>query len=165
MEFKDVKGFEPYYSVTDTGKVFSKRTKIFLKPYVNTGGYLRVNLVVNGTTTHAYIHRLVADAFIPNPKKLPVVNHIDADVTNNHVENLEWCSQKSNIKHSRKLGNQNKDTPVSALNIITGEQYNFASLKEGGLALYGKPWALIYSHRKANNGCFFKGCWLFEERR
>ena len=53
MEFKDVKGFEPYYSVTDTGKVFSKRTKIFLKPYVNTGGYLRVNLVVNGTATHA----------------------------------------------------------------------------------------------------------------
>lgn len=165
MEFKDVKGFEPYYSVTDTGKVFSKRTKIFLKPYVNTGGYLRVNLVVNGTATHAYIHRLVADVFVSNPKKPPVVNHIDADVTNNHVENLEWCSQKSNIEHSRKLGNQNKDTPVSALNIITGEQYNFANLKEGGLALYGKPWALIYSHRKANNGRFFKGCWLFEERR
>lgn len=54
---------------------------------------------------------------------------------------------------------------VTALNIITGESYSFANLKEGGLALYGKPWALVYPHRKADNGHFFKGPWLFEERR
>lgn len=162
---RDVKGFESYYGITDDGRVFSKRNQIFLKPYVNTGGYLRVNLTVGGKTTHAYIHRLVAEAFVPNPHNLSVVNHIDADVTNNRVENLEWCTQKDNIKHSRKLGNQHKDTPVIAMNIITGEKAEFSSLKESGIELFGKPWALVYAHQKATAGVFYKGCWMFEERR
>ncbi len=50
------------------------------------------------------VHRVVAMAWLPNPDSLPVVNHIDCDPRNNNVENLEWCTQPDNIRHSKRLG-------------------------------------------------------------
>lgn len=69
-------------------------------------GYPRVGLWKNGTQIHYVVHRLVAKAFIPNPQNKPNINHIDANKENNHVSNLEWCTQKENINHSLKLGLQ-----------------------------------------------------------
>lgn len=89
------------YEVSNLGRVRSFRRypagKI-MKPHINQDGYQRVILrTVNGEKYNFSIHRLVANAFIPNPKQLPIINHIDENKVNNHVSNLEWCSQKHNV--------------------------------------------------------------------
>jgi len=89
-----VEGYEGLYSVTMCGKVYSHRSKRFLKGRDDHRGYHTVDLKPNKK-----IHRLVAQAYIPNPKGLPVVNHIDGNKLNNHKNNLEWCSQKHNVQH------------------------------------------------------------------
>lgn len=73
--------------------------------YIIENGYMKVNLYdVDGKCKKKYVHRLVAIAFIPNPNNYSEVNHIDCDKTNNHVDNLEWCSRKTNLKHSYEHG-------------------------------------------------------------
>ena len=76
------------------------KTKGLLKPRFNKqNGYESYNLVVEGKNYYKYRHRLVAEAFIPNPKNLEQVNHIDGNKRNNMFENLEWCDREYNMKH------------------------------------------------------------------
>jgi hypothetical protein len=77
-----------------------------LKPFVNKRGYLEVNLYKNSKSTAKIIHRLVAQAFIPNDNNKPQVNHIDGNKLNNKVSNLEWMSNSENQKHAYSLGLQ-----------------------------------------------------------
>lgn len=110
MTFKNLKGYEGLYQIDEFGNVYSivqtaSRRKRKLKPYQNPKGYLKVNLYdINGICKKKYVHRLVAEAFIENGENKPNVNHIDCDVKNNRVENLEWCTQSENILHCSKLG-------------------------------------------------------------
>lgn len=73
-----------------------------LKPYKTKKGYLSVSIKEH--KTNRVVHRLVANAFIPNPNNLPQVNHIDGNKTNNRVDNLEWCDNQYNIKHAIRIG-------------------------------------------------------------
>jgi len=98
-EFKDIEGFEGKYQISNNGKVRNNRGHI-LMPYKTKKGYQKVDLWKNHKKKVCYIHRLVAEAFIPNPKSLPQVNHMDGNKKNNTVENLEWCTAKENTKHS-----------------------------------------------------------------
>lgn len=157
---KDIPGYEGLYGIDEMGNVWSHRNNLILKPYVNTGGYLKVNLCNNGKMEHKYIHRLVAEVFIENPMNYGVVNHINADPQDNRASNLEWCDQRYNIRYSRELGNQN-DIPVRAFSPITGEIKEFNSLREAGEDLFGKFWALRYLCRKHGKS-FYKGQWVFE---
>lgn len=157
---RDVKGYEGLYGVDNQGNIWSYRNNIILKPYVNTGGYLKVNLCNHGKMEHKYVHRLVAEAFVENPKDYRIVNHLNANPQDNRAANLEWCDQSYNIQYSRGLGNQN-DIPVRALSLITGEIRSFKNLKEAGEALFGKWWALRYLCRKHGKN-FYKGHWSFE---
>lgn len=106
----DVKGFLGLYEVDTDGNVYSivhdaHRRKRVLKQYPNERGYMKVNLYdSDGKCKKKYVHRLVAEAFIDNPLNKPNVNHIDANVKNNSVNNLEWCTQSENILHAVKLG-------------------------------------------------------------
>lgn len=163
---KEIKGYEGLYAVDHQGNVWSvvhnsSRRKKKLKPYVNTGGYLRVNLYdINGKVTKCYVHRLVAKAYLPNPHNLPDVNHKSANKKDNSVENLEWCDAKYNIAESRRLGLQ-KDKKVQALSIITGEFKSYNNIKDAATDITGKNWAFQYLRQKYGNE-FFYGEWRIE---
>ena len=94
-----IKDYEGLYSVTKEGCVYSHITGKFLKPNKMKTGYLSVELWKNRTNKRVLIHRLVAQAFIPNPNNYPQVNHKDEDKQNNSVENLEWCTSKYNLNY------------------------------------------------------------------
>ena len=66
--------------------------------------YKAISITQKGKQKHYYIHRLVAEAFIPNPNNYPMVNHIDGNSLNNNVDNLEWCTAQQNTIHAYKLG-------------------------------------------------------------
>ena len=99
-----VKGYEGRYAVTLFGQVWSEYKCAWMKPSVTEKGYLTVELRKGGHRFKARIHRLVAEAFIPNPDNLPEVNHKDGDKTNNQVSNLEWCTHSDNLKHAYRTG-------------------------------------------------------------
>lgn len=99
---KWVEGYEGLYKVSSEGIVYSFN-RYNGKPMAlctNTHGYYEINLCKNKVCTKHRIHRIVAQAFVPNPNNLPMVNHIDGDKTNNNADNLEWVSAKDNIIHS-----------------------------------------------------------------
>lgn len=163
---REIPGYEGLYAADETGTIWSlcttqSRREGPLKPYRNTGGYLRVNLFKGGKVRHEYVHRMVASAFIPNPENLPVVNHKDADPTNNSVDNLEWCTQKQNIAASRDMGHQNKDRSVLAVSTTTWAVRCYPNMRAAGLGLFGRYWALQYAH-KTKGPRFQLGEWLIE---
>ncbi len=108
-EWRNIKGFEGLYQVSNLGRVKSLkdnygnyREKI-LKTINRGDGYLFVNLYLNNKCKKYDIHRLVAKAFIPNPDNLHEVNHIDENKENNCVDNLEWCDHRYNIRYSKSI--------------------------------------------------------------
>lgn len=99
--WKDCKGYEGFYQVSNLGRVWSVRSQSYLTGCPDKDGYLRVNLTAkNGKTKTEKIHRLTAIAFIPNPTGLPVVNHKDQNKQNNNINNLEWCDIRYNNIYS-----------------------------------------------------------------
>ena len=103
---KDVPEFEEYFSVTEDGKVWSKRSNKFLKTR-SVNGYLGFTTRIGGRTAKGIllkVHRLVALTYIPNPDNKPQVNHKDGNKLNNHVSNLEWSTASENIQHAYTAG-------------------------------------------------------------
>lgn len=98
---KDIKGFEGLYSVTSCGRIWSHVKNIFLSPGIDMDGYYTVVLYKDGKKYTKRIHRLVAEAYLPNPDNLPQVNHIDENKEHNNVQNLEWCDCQYNIDYSQ----------------------------------------------------------------
>lgn len=100
-KWKAIDGFHNY-EVSDLGRVRNINTGRLLKPFADEWGYLKVTLCIDGIMHKKRIHRLVAEAFLPNAERLAEVNHIDENKTNNAADNLEWCSHAYNMKHSGK---------------------------------------------------------------
>lgn len=105
--WKDVVGYEGYYEVSNLGNVRNYNTKSLLSQVVTDSGYRRVGLYKNGKT-EMKVHRIVAIAFIPNKDDKPYINHKDGNKDNNTVDNLEWCTQRENIKHAWETGLRKK---------------------------------------------------------
>ncbi|MBD9534663.1 HNH endonuclease [Stenotrophomonas sp. STM01] len=134
--WREVAGFEGRYEVSDHGRVRSIERRV---PMVYRNGVMGtklhrqrvlrlhtwgakypgiVLLDAGGERHRLMVHRMVAEAFIPNPSNLPQVNHIDADTMNSCSDNLEWCDQAHNVSHSYKIGNR-----------VVGRRHHFSMLR------------------------------------
>ena len=129
--WKDIEGYEGLYQVSNMGRVKSlnyRRTgkEEILEGLKNTWGYLYVQLSKDGKVKQCRINRLVAQAFLPNPDNLPIINHKDEDKCNNHMDNLEWCSHSYNNTYNDRAKKAGKklSKPV------------FSVDKESGLIMY-----------------------------
>lgn len=103
------------YQVSNLGKVKSlkyNKPKILKIGYTKRG-YGSINLCKNGKISHRTIHRLVAEAFIPNPNNYPCVNHKDENPRNNNVDNLEWCTYQYNMNYGTCAERRNKSNKIS----------------------------------------------------
>lgn len=112
--WKQVDGYGGYYEVSNLGRVRSKERVTDIQSYCHivrkpkilkgqfNGNYFRVVMSYEGKYRQVLIHRLVAEAFLPNPNNLPEINHKDEDKTNNNVSNLEWCTRLYNINYGTK---------------------------------------------------------------
>lgn len=119
-EWVQIPGYEGRYEISTCGRVrtmariaprtvsgFSSPVRVKrkeLRPSSEPGGYPAIELTNEAGRRRLYMHRLLAQAFIPNPLNLPVVNHIDGDKTNNALQNLEWCTHAQNAAHASKAG-------------------------------------------------------------
>ena len=83
------------YEITREGQIINKTNGHILKPQPNAKGYLRVSI----SKKLVFVHRLVAEKYVPNPNNLPQVNHIDGNKLNNNIDNLEWCTNSENTQH------------------------------------------------------------------
>jgi hypothetical protein len=181
--WKPIDGTNGVYEVSNTGKVRSlnylgHRVVRELALCFDPKGYLRVALYFGEKRKTQKVHRLVAQAFIPNPDGKPEVNHKDGDKTNNHAGNLEWSTPRENVIHAYKSGLKEKTrahckkmglsqverlkeyrekakTPVIAINIATGERTWYGSQHEAQVGT-GAPQANIHKvlsgQRKSAHG-------------
>lgn len=99
------------YQVSNTGKVKSLLNNKMLLPINNGNNYLKVTLWKNKKGKKFYIHRLTANAFLPNLENKPFINHLDCNPLNNSIDNLEWCTPQENTDYMAKLG-RNKRTEI-----------------------------------------------------
>ena len=148
--WKDIKGYEGLYQISNLGKVKSlkrmikkrKCEEIIKIPSITNKGYYRLPLCKYGKIKYFHIHRLVAEAFIPNPEGYPIINHIDECPSNNHADNLEWCDQKHNMNCGTVRQKKSESAPnksaVMAIDKKTGERTYYKSIAEAGKALTGK---------------------------
>lgn len=100
-----VVGYEGLYTVSKYGAVYSLKTKKYLTQYsIDSRGYQAVGLYKDSKSKTGKVHRLVAQAFIPNPDNKPHVNHIDGNKLNNYASNLEWVTHQENTSHAKANG-------------------------------------------------------------
>ena len=129
---KEIPEFGGAYLISEDGQVFNKNMKALKLTQNPRTGYCQVFLHKDKKLVSRYLHRLVAETFIPNPGHLCEVNHIDGVKTNNAVQNLEWITRSNNIKHAYKTGLR-KTTAVSAF-LLSGEYVKtFQSVKEAAM--------------------------------
>ena len=122
--WKPIQGFENYY-ITNYGRVWSTISNQWLKPTLNQRGNHKRYYVSLGRNNKKQIHRLVAEAFLPNPYNLPEVDHKDTNGLNNYVDNLRWCTHDENMANEFTQENVKKNTGyfVEIEEIATGKKF------------------------------------------
>lgn len=149
------------YEVSNFGRIKSyKYDKVngkIMHPSKDTKGYLQLDLQLDGrkrqNRVHLAVHRLVAQAFIPNPDNLPQVNHKDEDKTNNHVDNLEWCTNEYNCHYGTKSERVAQKRRKSVYSVDEdGNIENFAGVRVAARAMTGEPNAGGTNITRAING-------------
>lgn len=150
---KDIPGYEGLYAIEDDGKVWSYKRGMYRKAG-DVNGYKQVILYKEGVQKHFYIHRLVAEAFIPNPDNLPQINHKDENKANNNVDNLEWCDNKYNMNYGSWPEKRGKQRIYC---IETGEFYESQLAAANALDLQqGNIGAVLRGTQKQTGGYHFK---------
>ena len=168
-QWKDIAGFEGYYQISSMGRVKSVERYIqqtdgmkrpykiperILKPKKKPNGYMGVGLAMGGKVQNSLIHRMVAEAFIPNPDNLPTVNHKNEDKTDNRMENLEWCSVAYNNTYGTRLERTSKQPhnhPVIMLDIEGNQLRRFQSVCEAARHLISDGRSIVGKKITANS--------------
>lgn len=99
--WKDIDGYNGLYQISSLGRVRNKKGRL-ISPRKKWNGYIEVQLYKASKKKHYQIHRLVAEAFIPNPNNLPQINHKNEIKFDNRLENLEWCDNSYNVNYSKR---------------------------------------------------------------
>lgn len=146
--YKDIKGFEGMYQVSENGTIRSlnreiktrKGTRILkgntVRQQIGTNGYKIVKLYKNSKQYTFSVHRLVAEHFLEKPSYAECVNHIDGDKTNNVLDNLEWCTYSKNNKEAIRLGLRNKDNlKKQILNEVEKKKIKVVLIKENNIVV------------------------------
>lgn len=146
--WKVVEGTNGALEVSDCGRVKSNlRDGRILKPTRDKKGYLRLHVTIKRKRHSFKVHRLVAQAFVPNPESKPQVNHIDGNKENNSASNLEWVTNKENAHHAIKTGlfdsvregamreNESRKKRIVATEIATGDKTVYNSISEAERAI------------------------------
>lgn len=120
-----IPGYENLYEVSSLGRISNYRK--IMKTYSINSGYQCVKLYKDGKKKAALVHRLIATSFIPNPDNKPMVNHIDGNKLNNHVDNLEWVTCQENLKHARDTGLNAYNKPSTGKKLGGSSQYHHVS--------------------------------------
>lgn len=176
-EWRPIAGYEGEYEVSNYGRVRScgfiqtaaNGRRILMRPRLLTqqmtkDGYFRVEISKQGKQKRFAVHRLVADAFIPNPDSKPQVNHIDSNRGNNRVENLEWVTSSENTIHGYRYGFFNPD-PTKMINarkrpVIRSDGSVFPSIADAaraeGLTSSGLSWHIKHETKTKGGGFFYR---------
>ena len=141
----------PGYKISRDGRIYSKRQKIIMKTS-RTNSYDSLTLVANDGQRKVLVHRLVAMAYIPNERNLPVVNHKDGGPLNNNVENLEWCTHSENSKHASSIG-RIKKRPVIQIGANGAEIRRFNSVSDAAVIIGRSAGAICTAARKETSFC------------
>lgn len=123
--WKDIKGYEGIYQLSNLGRIKNIKRNIIRRPSGHNGGYQIILLCKEGVMRGFSIHRLVAEAFIPNPENKPEVNHIDEDKTNNSASNLEWVTSKENNNYGTRVQRSSKGIIITN---TSGKTLEFPSM-------------------------------------
>ena len=102
--WKPILGYEGLYEINNVGEVKTIKTNIIRKQMISKRGYFCVTLCKNGKHQNKNIHRLIMEAFVPNPENKPCVDHIDGNRLNNSLENLRWCTSNENNNNPNTKG-------------------------------------------------------------
>jgi len=152
--WKTIEGFENY-EVSTEGEVRNKKTGRVLKQWLNENGYLQVVLCLNGKKTVKRVHRLVAEAFIPNPDNNPQVNHIDEDKTDNRVDNLNWMTAKENSNYGTSTQRQAENISKPIIVIYrdnTYEEFPSATIAAKELGLWQQNIVKVLKGKRNKTG-------------
>ena len=183
--WKDVKGYEGIYQVSNLGRVkslsrlitysdgrsYQSKEKVLSSP-LSSDGYPHVHFKVKDDDRTVKVHRLVAEAFVDNPNNYSEINHIDEVKHNNIFSNLEWCTRKQNMNHGtiieRILRHPNRiktleesKRPIIAINIETGNEIRFSSVSEADKRGFKRR--NIWSAINGNDLSHKNHVWLYEK--
>lgn len=157
--------YAPNYKISNTGKIYKfqgPKSPRMMKTAIDRYGYEKIQLSHQGQKFYKTVHRLVAEAFIPNPNELPEVNHKDGDKLNNSIDNLEWCSQEFNLWHSYYvLGydsgkGENNDNTNKPCQLYIDDVYieSFRTIQDAcqyAKENYSIPYTQLQKHYKSRN--------------
>ena len=121
MIFKEIKGLIGY-EISDSSIIRNKSNGRIKSQYISSTGYYMISISTKNKSKPYRVHRLLAEAFIPNPEKKPHINHIDGNKLNNQISNLCWVTHKENMQHAFKTGLANNTGSKNGMSKLTEDQ-------------------------------------------